>query len=327
MSAPALLADIGGTYARFALAVDGDIRAETHLEVARYAEPEDALRDFLGRVDHARMPAVAAFAVAGPVEGDRVELTNSEWTLSAEELHARFDFDRVVLVNDFAAIAWAVPRLTDADLVKIGGGEGDPRAPAAILGPGTGLGVAGLIPGKGGATVLVTEGGHATMAPADERDGQIIDRLRRRFGHVSAERVLSGEGMVNLYETISEIEGRPAIASTAAAITEYALDGGCPASIAALEVFCAMLGTAAGNLALTMGARGGVYIAGGIVPRFVDYLERSPFRDRFEDKGRFRRYLAGIPTWVVVHPDPAFLGLVRLLERMGGAAEPGDGAD
>jgi glucokinase len=319
MSGTALLADIGGTNARFALVSDGVIRSETHLEVSRYAEPAEALRDFLDRVRPDPMPTVAAFAVAGPVEGDRVELTNSEWTVSAEELHERFDFDRVVLINDFAAIAWAVPRLSNEDLVKIGGGEGDPRAPAAILGPGTGLGVAGLIPGKGGATVLVTEGGHATMSPADERDGEIIDRLRRRFGHVSAERVLSGEGMVNLYETISEIKGRPAIASTAAAITEHALSGGCPASVAALEVFCGMLGTVAGNLALTLGARGGVYIAGGIVPRFADFLANSSFRDRFEAKGRFSGYLAGTPTWVVVHPDPAFLGLVRLLERMDGA--------
>ena len=161
------------------------------------------------------------------------------------------------------------------------------------------------------------------MAAADAREARLLGILRRRFGHVSAERVLSGQGLVHLYRAIAEAEGRPAPARDAAGITTHALAGDCPASGAALDAFCAMLGTLAGNVALTLGARGGVYLAGGMVPRFTGYLAGSSFRARFQDKGRFGDYLAAIPTWAVVHPSPAFLGLLEMLRWTVSARSPG----
>ncbi len=248
-------------------------------------------------------------------EGDEVRLTNARWRVAIRDLNAAFGFDPVILVNDFAAIAWAVPRLAAPDLVKIGGGRPVARAPAAVIGPGTGLGMAGIVSINGQRWVLETEGGHATMAAADDRESALLDRLRRRHGHVSVERVVSGGGLVNLYQALAEARGSPAPARTPAEITHEALAGSCPVSLEALNTFCAMLGTAAGNLALTLGARGGVFLAGGIVPRMVPFFAASAFRSRFEAKGRYRDYLTAIPTWVIVHPDPGFLGLLSLLER------------
>lgn len=317
----ALIADIGGTNARFALVRQGALAYQAQLAVAEHADPVAAVRHFLIQAKPDPAPRRAALAVAGPVEGDKVRLTNSPWVVSAGDLRAGFGFEAVTIVNDFAALAWAVPRLAPADLAQVGGGRPAAGAPAAVLGPGTGLGLAAWIPGGDGPLVLNTEGGHVTMPAADETEAKLLDRLRRRFGHVSAERVLSGEGLTLLYATLAEAEGRSVSARDAAAITERALAGDCPDSAAALRTFCAMLGTVAGNVALTLGARGGVYIAGGIVPRFIDFLKASAFRARFEAKGRFDDYMAAIPTWVIVHPDPAFLGLIHLLDRQASAPD------
>jgi glucokinase len=313
--ADALLADIGGTNARFALLRGEAVEAEVRFRVADFKDSDDAIRAYLDRIEAEGRPSVAAFAVAGSVERGAVRLTNSPWRMSEDALRTAFGFEAVHLVNDFGAIAWAVPRLGGSDLVRIGGGEAVAAAPVAVVGPGTGLGVAGYLPGNGAPRVLVTEGGHATMAPADEQESEVLTRLRRRFGHVSAERVLSGDGLVNLYEVLAEMDGLPAIARTAEEVTEGARTGVCRASIVALDMFCRMLGTFAGDVALVLGARGGVYLAGGILPRFAEHLERSGFRTRFESKGRFGAYLARVPTALIVHPDPAFLGLVSLLGR------------
>ncbi len=314
--AEALLADVGGTNARFALLSARGVGAVRRIEVRAFAEPVEAIESFLGKT----RPARAALSVAGPVESGRAQLTNGPWRFSAAEIGAAFGFESVVLVNDYAALAHAVPHLGDDDLVRIGGGVPVPEAAAAILGPGTGLGVAGLIPAGRGFEPLVGEGGHVTMAPADRRESEVLDRLRQDFGHVSAERVLSGEGLVNLYRAIAGLEGLAATLRTPAEITRLALAGNCPSSGAALEMFCAMLGTVAGNLALTLGARRGVYLAGGILPRFVEYLARSPFRQRFVGKGRFESYLEAIPTSVITRRDPAFLGLAALARDAGSAA-------
>jgi glucokinase len=198
---------------------------------------------------------------------------------------------------------------------QIGGGEPLPDAPVGVLGPGSGLGVCGLVHAPGGWLPLPGEGGHATMAPADGRESAVLDRMRARHDHVSAERVLSGPGLVDLYTTLAEIDGVPAVSYTAAQITNPGIcesDGYCRDAVA---MFCAMLGTVAGNLALTLGARGGVYVAGGIVPKLGARFAASAFRPRFESKGRLRPYLARIPTYVVTHPFPAFLGLSTLLTR------------
>jgi glucokinase len=185
----------------------------------------------------------------------------------------------------------------------------------AVLGPGTGLGVACLVPGSQGSIVIASEGGHATMAATSQREDAIVDYLRRQFGHVSAERVISGSGLENLYRAVVALDGIDAPQRNAAEITKAALDGDCSIARTALDLFCAMLGTIAGNVALTFGARGGVYIAGGIAPRLTEFMARSQFRARFEHKGRFRTYLEAIPSSVIVHPAATFLGLRSIAKR------------
>jgi len=312
---PRLLADIGGTTVRFALQ-RGD-RAAGRFVALRgedYPDLAAAVRAYLERSRPARPPRQAAFAIASPVDGDRVEMTNSPWSFSIRGLRRRLGLERLLVINDFTAVALAVPRLARRNLVKVGPGAAARGAPIAVIGPGTGLGVSGLIPAGGGWVPLSAEGGHVTLAPADDRESEIVARLRRRFGHVSAERAISGPGLVNLYLAIAELEGRPAVLDDPAEITRQALDGGSPLCAAALATFCALLGGCAGDLALTLGARGGVYVAGGIVPRLGEAFAGSPFRRRFEAKGRFADYLAAIPTFVVTHRSPAFLGLRALLD-------------
>jgi glucokinase len=184
-----------------------------------------------------------------------------------------------------------------------------------VLGPGTGLGVACFVPASPNPVVIASEGGHATMAATSPREDAIINHLRREFGHVSAERVISGMGIEHLYHAVVALDEVDAPQRSASEITKAALDGNCPISRAALELFCAMLGTIAGNVALTFGARGGVYIAGGIAPRLTDFLARSEFRARFESKGRLETYLASIPTSVITHPSATFLGLRSIAKR------------
>jgi glucokinase len=307
-----LLGDIGATNARFSLLANGALGPVTELEVARYAQFRDAVADFLSRHHDQGQVTRALLAVAGPVDGERCKLTNCPWTIDGGELRTTFRFAQVRVINDFAAAAHSLPSLAAADLHPIGGGRAVPGAPMAVLGPGTGLGVACLVPGSAEPVVIAGEGGHATVAAASEREDAVIDHLRRQFGHVSVERVVSGAGLENLYRAIAALERSEASLRDAAAITESALAGSCPTAAAALDMFCAFLGSFAGNVALTFGARGGVYIAGGISPRIVAFMERSQFRRRFEDKGRLRPYLEAVPSNVIVHPAAAFVGLKAL---------------
>jgi glucokinase len=311
-----LLGDIGGTNARFALYDGHALGPVSHRAVANFATPAEAIRDVLGDLE-GDPPSAAVFAVAGPVGGGRATLTNGRWDFVAGDLRTALGVEAVELVNDFAAQAQAVPAFADEDLRHVGGGRADPTAPVAVIGPGTGLGVAGLIPGRNAPTVLVTEGGHVTMAPADADEARLLDHLRVSFGHVSAERVLSGPGLVNLYQAIAGLEGRDVPDRTPEEITQMALAGDCPTSVQSLDTFCAMLGTVAGNLALSLGAKGGVHVTGGIVPRFTDRFAGSAFRERFEAKGRFAGYLAEIPTFVVTHPYAALIGLTRMVAMIG----------
>jgi glucokinase len=308
-----LVGDIGGTNARFAL-IDADGRpARTRVHAGDdYPSLDAAICAYL-EAEGARATE-AALAVAGPVTGDAVTLTNHPWSFSIAALERRLGFDRLVVVNDFTANALAIPHLRADERTPVGGGAAAPRAPIAVLGPGTGLGVSGLVPTGAGWTALAGEGGHATLAPCDDRESEALARMRARFGHVSAERVLSGPGLVNLYQTLAEIACVPALPFTAAQIADREIGAEEPLCRDALDLFCAMLGAEAGNLALTLGARGGVFITGGIVPRLGAAFAESRFRARFEDKGRFAPYLAAIATYVVTCPIPAFLGLAALLE-------------
>jgi glucokinase len=309
-----LVADIGGTNARFALVQpDGTVVHSRYLAAADYPTIEHALADYLA-IEQAATPRVAALAIAGAVTGDAVALTNHPWTFSIAALQRHFAFAHLAVVNDFEANALALPRLGPADRRQVGSGQPAPDAPLAVIGPGSGLGVAGMVPlGGCGWRPLPGEGGHATMAPANARESALLERMRGHFGHVSAERVLSGPGLVNLYITLTGLDGVSAEPLTPAQVADAGQRGTDGHAREAVEMFCAMLGTVTGNVALTLGARGGVFIAGGIVPKLGPAFDVSPFRQRFEAKGRFQPYLAAIPTYVVTHPVPAFVGLAGLV--------------
>ncbi len=320
----AILADVGGTNARFALVDESGTGPVTRLAVADYKDPASAIAAFLESVAPDRAPRRAALAIAGPVSNNCVRLTNSNWEFDAAALADTLRLDSVLLKNDFEAVAWGLPSLSASDVRTIGNGSGRIGETIAVIGPGTGLGVAGFLPnttgrkdaGPGsnsGMRVLVTEGGHVTLPAVDEREAEIVAWLRRQHGHVSAERALSGEGLVNLYDALAAIDAVRVPSRSASEITSHALAGNCSHCLATLDTFCAFLGSVAGNLALSLGARGGVYIAGGIVPRFAGYFAASRFRERFLAKGRFRGYLDEVPTQLIVHPHPAFLGLANCL--------------
>jgi glucokinase len=243
-------------------------------------------------------------------------MTNSPWVIDGNELQPALGFDGVHVLNDFEVVAWSLPALQPADLVPLGGQDGLPGEPLLVVGPGTGFGVSCLVERHGARLAVVTEAGHATLPAENEHEERVIASMRRRLGHVSIERgALSGSGLQSLYEALAEVDGARVPHRDAAAITKAALEGSCELSRATLEMFCAILGSVAGNLAVTFGARGGVYIAGGIVPRFPEFLAASAFRARFEAKGRFQDYLRNIPTRLVTKPDASFVGLKMFAEH------------
>lgn len=312
---PVVLGDIGGTTARFAFLTERKLGIVDHISVVDYSSFADALEAFVHRHAAQTRSCRALFAVAGPVEMGRCALVNNQWVVDVSELSARFGFAKVDLINDFEATAWSLPQLLPSDLRAVGGGQSVSDAPMAVIGPGTGLGVAGFIPDPGNPRVVATEGGHSTLPSSSPREDAVIQLLRQQFGHVSSERALSGGGLENLYRALSKLDRALVPHRTAADITRAALGGTCQISRAALDMFCGMLGTVAGNIALCFGARGGIYLAGGIVPQITDFLAWSSFRERFEAKGRLSGYLASIPTSVIMHPDVAFLGLQTLAQN------------
>jgi glucokinase len=310
-----LLGDIGGTNARFALSSNGRMGPVETYHTADFPGIVEAIRSFLGDAPDPSGIKRAVLGVAGHVKDGHCTLTNIGWTIDSGELREAFDFDRIDLLNDFAAVAWSLPRLERTDLLQIGGGSAHHDEPAAVLGAGTGLGLACFVPNGDASFVLQTEGGHATLPGSNKREDAVIDYLRGRFGHVSAERALSGGGIVNLYQALTAIDGVTVPEREASEITAAAINATCPLSQETLNMFCEMLGTFAGNAALTLRAHGGVFIAGGIVPRIHGFLEQSQFRSRFEAKGRFSEELSRIGTYVITHHDPAFIGLQALAEQ------------
>ena len=308
------MADIGATTTRCVLLDDkGQELAPEIFENANFTGVAGVLSVYLDHRRASDRPTRAALAVAAPITGDEVQMINIDWRFSQGELKDALRLKRLEVVNDFAAIAWAMPLLTPADVVRIGGGESVPRTTFAALGPGSGLGVSALVPAADGWALMAGEGGHVSMAAATREEQEVIALLRDRFdGHCSAERVLSGPGLVNLYVALAELAGRGRPTVTPEDVTNLAKQSE-PLARKTLAMFFAMLGTVATNLAVTTGARGGVYIAGGIVPRLVEQLAKSEFRARFEAKGRYRQYLAAIPTHVITAPLPAFRGLKYLL--------------
>jgi glucokinase len=321
---PRLLGDVGGTHARWAWvpAAHGEpTRVQTH-RCADHPSAIESARRYLA--DQGLPPPRAiGLGIATALDGDAVRLTNHPWSFSLEALRQALGAGRCVAVNDFTALALSLPLLRDADLRWLGGNSAVPGAPLAVLGPGTGLGVSGLVPdGRGGHAALAGEGGHVTLAAADDHDAALIAALRHRWGHVSAERVLSGPGLEQLYQATCTLRGAAARALGPADIARSAQVADDPHCVEAVQRFSGFLGNVAGNLALTLGARGGVYVGGGVVPRLGTAFDVVRFRERFESKGRFASYLRGIPTWLIVAQHPALLGASRALDLAPTRSDP-----
>ncbi|MBY8603815.1 glucokinase [Burkholderia arboris] len=317
--APRLLADIGGTHARFALeTARGEIDCVRVYRCGDHAGVADAVRSYLRDTGAARVRH-AAIAIANPVDGDRVRMTNLDWGFSIGATRRALGFDTLHVVNDFTALAMAVPYLPAGQRRQVGGGCAQAGGAIGVLGAGTGLGVSALVRAGDAWVPLSGEGGHASFAPADEREDDVLAYARTRWPHVSFERLAAGPGIAVIHAALAARDGRPVVEADPAAIIERALagDADCGATV---DCFCAMLGTFAGNLALTLGATGGIHIGGGVVPRLGARFDASPFRARFEAKGRFAGYLARIPTFVITAPYPAFAGVSRLLARALGEA-------
>ena len=314
---PRLIADIGSTYARFALETErGQFSQITSLRCANFPDFYSAITQYLEQLKPLQV-AHAAIAVANPVVGDEVIMTNYHWQFSIESMRVQLGFETLVIVNDFTALAMAVPRLGKKDVHKIGGGQALDDAKQnviGVIGPGSGLGVSGLIPVGEGWISLGSEGGHATFSPRNEKEIAVLRYAWKSFSHVSFERLLSGPGMELIYRALADFANVPSSDLTAAQITEYGLAGSDAVCVDTLDLFCGLLGTAASNLAMTLGAMGGIYIGGGIVPRLGAYFERSSFRARFEDKGRFHHYLAPIPTFVITAEHATFIGVSEILD-------------
>jgi glucokinase len=309
-----LVGDVGGTHARFAVVEPSDAgpwRILHRLDLAeQFATFNDALRNYIERAGLTPLPRLAAIAVAGPVANGSARFTNRGWDISEQALRV-FGFERALLINDFAALALAVDLLAEKHLHSIGpqlkGLEG---GTITILGAGTGFGVSCLARYGDRAVPMATEGGHMRFAPSNAEELAALQLMWKQEGRVSIERILSGDGLEHLYRTLEQLAGRAMPALTAAEISAAALRNE-TGPRAALSMFCSIYGAVAGDLALAHGARGGVYIAGGIAEKIEAFLMESPFRRSFEDKGRLTAYVAAIPTHLIVNPDIALLGAAR----------------
>jgi glucokinase len=313
VEAPWLVADIGGTNARFALVRGGGrfIDEVASMRCADFTGPQEALREYLDRVG-VTCPRVAAFAVATPVLTDAIQLTNSAWAFSRAALQSALGLDRLLVINDFAALAHALPTLQPAQYRVFAGPAPAAGEAMAVIGPGTGLGVAAIVPSPRGWIAVPSEGGHATLSAGTPFELEVLQAIRRRFEHVSAERVLSGIGLPTLYTAVAAVRGEPGEVRNAEEVTRRAIAGETCAA-ATLDTFCALLGGFAGNIALTFGAHGGVFIGGGIVAELGEPFLRSSFRERFESKGRFTPWLREVATPLITAREAALLGAAAAL--------------
>ncbi|MDA7591807.1 glucokinase [Pseudomonadales bacterium] len=314
-----MIADIGGTNARF-WAVSPQTVAplwQGHYLVGEYPNFSDVLDQVLIdlKVDQAlsHWPERACFAVACPTDLDRMVFTNSHWNFTRSELVTALGGSRVSVMNDFVAVAHGVAAMKDEAVHQIGGGRVQLDRPRVVLGAGTGLGVAALIPAGDGYVVVESEGGHADYAPIGDLQIEVKRKLRSQFNRVCVERVVSGPGLVNIASALCALKHRAPRFSTPAEIVAAALEDQDEVALETLDFFCEVAGAVAGNLALTFGAKGGVYIAGGVIPRFTSILLKSGFRSAFEDKGRFRDYLSEIPCFLVTQPDLGLFGAAQFL--------------
>lgn len=328
---PWLVADIGGTNARFGLVAHpgAPVDRVRRLAVTDHAGPGEAIQAYLAGLIAEGLPAVrpvaAALAVATPVTGDAVAFTNSPWRFSARTLAAQQGWQALQVLNDFEALALSLPRLGPGQRWTPAGWPapaGLPERALAVVGPGTGLGVGAVLPTAAGWVAVPGEGGHVTLAAADDEEAALLAWVRQRHAHVSAERLLSGLGLPLLHQAVAALVGQSVAERTAAEILQAGLaapDAGGDALCArTLDHFCALLGGVAGNAVLTLGARGGLYIGGGIVPRLGEAFARSRFRERLIGKGRYRAYLESVPVAVITDTLAALAGASLALEQAQG---------
>ncbi|MGL4231365.1 MAG: glucokinase [Casimicrobium sp.] len=311
---PRLIADIGATFARFALETSPrNFVSIASLRIADFPDLHATVVAYLKSVDS---PAVqhAAIAVANPVEGDFVRLTNAPWQFSIEDERTKLGLRTLVVVNDFTSLAMAVPNLQESELRQVGGGTLREGSVIGVIGAGSGLGVSGLIPADHGWVALGTEGGHTSFSPRNAREIAILDYAWNEFEHVSFERLLSGRGIALMYQALAKFNHQSVAVLAAEAITQRALDGSDAIALETLHTFCEILGTASANLAVTLGAKSGIYVGGAIVPRLGEFFDKSSFRQRFEEKGRFSDYLRDIPTFVISAEHATFRGVSAVLE-------------
>lgn len=313
----ALVGDIGGTNARFALWEDQQLHSVRVFPTADYTSPEHAIGVYLQDLGLAKGAIGAVcLAVAGPVGGDEFRFTNSHWRLSRKAFCQTLQVQQLLLVNDFTAMALGMTRLKDDEYQSVCPGEADSSRPAVVIGPGTGLGVGTLINLGTQWLALPGEGGHVDLPVGSPREAQLRAHIEADIGHVSAETVLSGGGLLRLYQAICAVDGHSATHTSPAEITEAALAGEAVA-LATIEQFCRFLGRVAGNNVLTVGGRGGVYIVGGVIPRFLELFLTSGFAQSFADKGCMSDYFKGIPVWVVTAEFSGLLGAGVALQQSG----------
>lgn len=308
-----LVGDIGGTNARFAwIDENGNPQSPMTLPVRDYATIGDAMRDFMVKTDCADLNEFAV-AVACPASADIIKFTNNPWVFSKDALKAEFGLDRLVVVNDFTGLAMSVPYLGDEDLITLFDGPGRPGLPLAVIGAGTGLGVSGLLRHDDHWIPIQGEGGHVSLPAVDDLDYEIVKFLSAELGRVSAERILSGMGLENLYRALAAIDGIDVTPLSAAEIVENAMQKNDPLCLKVLDRFCLFMGGVAGDLVLTLGAFDGVFIGGGIGPRIADFMKQSGLKDRMIAKGRFHDLMNDVPVRLMTAKYPALIGCAKIL--------------
>lgn len=309
MSQYVLVTDIGGTNARFALydLTTNKLSAITKILISKDDDLLVLIKNYLA--NQSISVDMACIAIACPIDDtDMVNMTNNNLSFSRSALIKALNLKQLEVINDFTAVSTSIPQLTDKDLVKIGGDDADLNYPIAIYGAGTGLGVSHLIKVNQHWISLSGEGGHTELPMTNEKEDRLLAELRKKFGRVSSERFLSGNGIVNIYQALLNINNQPIEEITPDVIVKKALSNSCPLCLETLTYFCTFMGRFGGNLALTLNTQGGVYIAGGIVPRFIEFFKSSPFRHAFENKGRMSYLVKKIPVYVITHEDPGLLG-------------------
>jgi glucokinase len=308
------VADVGGTNIRLAQIDQGKLVHIKKYLCSDYSSIDAAIKTYFAEHPGVKFTA-GCLGVACPVNSDFISMTNNNWQFSIAKLQASLKLDWLGVINDFTAVAHAVTILTQEQKEQVGKGQAHNNDNIAVFGPGTGLGVKHLTMTNEGWLALDGEGGHVDFAPVDELDVAIWRFLTDKYGHASAEEVMSGRGILQIYQALAKHQGVPAVFDDPADITDRALDGSCALSRATLNQFCRIMGSFAGNLALNLGTRGGVYIGGGIALRFLNFLKDSDFRSRFEAKGRFRDYVANIPTFIITEPDHGLIGAMAYLAQ------------